>query len=155
MLVQRCTLDQHRLIIRVSITKPIFPSGNISNSFSQQNYRALIDTGAQRSVITRSVISEQNLMRTGHMQFASLHGPQTHSRYLADIAIWTKRVGENATASQYEKAELTLYKMPEAFEIADMQNNENFDMILGFDVLKYFSFRFDASHSIFEMIVSD
>lgn len=154
MLVQRCTLDQHRLIIPVSITKPILRSDDFQSSFSQQHYRALVDTGAQRTVISRSVINELDLMRTGHMQFAGLHGPQTHSRYLAAIALWGRRIDSNATHSEHDSAELSLYVMEEPFEVVDMQENMNFELILGFDVLKKFSFNFNTTTKIFEIILS-
>ncbi len=99
------------------------------------------------------MIGELGLMRTGHMQFASLHGPQTHSRYLASIGLWAKRVDSNATSLHFDPAELSLFAIEEPFEVVDMENNANFDMILGFDILKAFSFNFDASNKMFEIIV--
>jgi hypothetical protein len=153
MLVQRCTLEQHKLLIPVSVTKPILNSGSFQGSFSGQQYRALVDTGAVRSVLSRSVIGELNLMRTGHMQFSSLHGPQTHSRYLAGIGLWVKRVDSNEDSLRFDAAELSLFSMEEPFEVVDMENNANFDMILGFDILKSFSFSFDTARQVFEIIV--
>jgi predicted aspartyl protease len=155
MLAQRCALDQHRLIIPVSVTKPQLQSGDFLSSFSHCQYRALIDTGAQRTVVSRSVIADQALMRTGHMEFAGIHGPQTHSRYLAGIAIWAKRVQTNEESLRFDGAELSLFTIPSPFEVVDMADNANFDLILGFDVLKEFSFRFDASNQMFEIIVKN
>jgi hypothetical protein len=154
MLVQRCTLDQHRLVIPVSVTKPLFQSQAFSSSFSQHQYRALIDTGAQRTVVSHAVIAEQNLMRTGHMQFASLHGPQTHSRFLAGIALWVKRIDGSQASLRFEHAEMSLFAMEEPFEVVDMADNMNFDLIRGFDVLKRFAFRFDPAQQVFEIVVA-
>ena len=154
MLVQRCELDQHRLIIPVSITKPHFRSDSFQNTFPNRHYRALVDTGAQRTVVSRTVIAEQDLMRTGHLEFASLHGPKTHSRYLAGIAFWARRVDGNEIAQQFENAELSLFSVEDPFEVVDMEDNSNFDLILGFDILKRFSFRFDSARGEFQLIVA-
>jgi predicted aspartyl protease len=153
MLLQRCALEQNKLFIPISITKPILQSDRFQAKFSQRQYRALIDTGAQRSVISRSIIAELGLMRTGHMQLASVHGPQTHSRYLASIALWTKRVDNNRDSVLFNDAELTLFSIENPFEIVDMQDNVNFDMIFGFDILRFFSFSYDAENQAFEIIV--
>lgn len=153
MLVQRCTLEEHRLVVVVSLTKPAVCDSTFQSVFSGNQFRALIDTGAQRSVLTRLVIADLNLVRTGHMQFAGLHGPRTHSRYLAGIGLWAKRVDKNRSPREYEDAELTLYSIEEPFEVVDMDNNMNFDMILGFDVLKNHAFNFNAGKQEFELIV--
>lgn len=153
MLVQRCALERHKLVVPVSVTKPVLDSGVFQPSLSQKQYRALVDTGAVRSVLSRSVIGELNLMRTGHLQIVSVHGPQTHTRYLAGIGFWAKRVDSNEASQRFDSAELSLYSVEEPFEVVDMENNENFEMILGFDILKLFSFSFDASRQMFELIV--
>lgn len=154
MLVQRCTLDQHRLIVPVSLTKPAFESGSFSASFSQNRYRALVDTGAQRTVATRSVIASQNLMRTGHTQFKGIHEPRTHTRYLAAIGLWARRIDQADSSAAYEQAEQTLFSIREPIEIVNMDDNSNFDLILGFDVLKNFSFSFDQDTRIFQLAVA-
>lgn len=153
MLVQRCALENHRLIVPVSVTKPHFESGSFSGQFNQQHYRAIVDTGAQRTVISHSVIAEQNLVRTGHMQFAGIHGPKTHSRYLAGIAFWANRLDGTGVLTGDGQGEQTLYALEDPFEIVDMDNNASFDLILGFDVLKRFSFQFDAANQLFELII--
>ena len=93
-------------------------------------------------------------MRTGHLEFASLHGPKTHSRYLAGIAFWVERIEGNAAARIFDDAELSLYAIEDPFEIVDMEDNSNFDLILGFDVLKRFSFSFDATSQQFQLIAT-
>lgn len=153
MLVQRCALNQHRLILPVSITKPQFGGGLFVPAFSLQHYRALVDTGAQRTVVSRSVIAEHALFRTGHMEFGGLHGTQTHSRYLASIGIWAKRTEPGVSHADFETSESTLFAIENPFEIVDMDENLNFDLILGFDVLKSFPFRFDPNDQSFEIIL--
>ncbi|MEO1046544.1 MAG: aspartyl protease family protein [Pseudomonadota bacterium] len=151
MLVQHCTLDEHRLIVQVSITKPVLHEDIFKMSFNQQSYRALVDTGAQRSVVSRRIITQQKLSRIGHMQFSSLHGPKTHGRYLASIGIWsTNRIDPEGE----EITEQSLFSIEQPFEVVDMEENINFDMILGFDVLKNLSFNFDHKQAKFSLKLS-
>lgn len=153
MLVQRCTLDQHRLIIPVSITKPVFDSGEFSISVLQSRYRALVDTGAQRTVLSQSVITAQKLIRTGHMQFKGIHEPRTHTRYLAGIGFWARRTDGVISSLAYDQAEETLFSLEEPIEVVNMDDNFNFDLILGFDILKKFSFSYDSSRRSFQLTV--
>lgn len=154
MLVQRCALDQHRLILPVSVSKPALQAGQFHGSFSGKHYRALVDTGAQRTVLSERVIAELNLLRTGHMQFSGLHGPRTHTRYLASLGIWAHRVDRGGSGSRLDQNELSLFSLDEPIEIVNMDDNVNFDLILGFDVLKNFSFSFDSQSREFEITVS-
>lgn len=153
MLVQRCALDQHRLILPVSVTKPVFSSDEFHAGFAQNQFRALVDTGAQRSVLSRSVIQDLRLLRVGHMQFSSLHGPQTHSRFLASIGFWARRVSAEDDSIAFDLAEVSLFQLEDPVELVDMADNANFDLILGFDVLKHLSFSFDRSSRVFELVV--
>ena len=154
MLVQRCALNQHRLILPASITKPQFGAGGFVPEFSLRRYSALVDTGAQRTVVSRSVIAEHALLRTGHMEFGGLHGTQTHSRHLASIGLWAKRVESSNSTVDFENTELSLFSLEEPYEVVDMQDNANFDLILGFYVLKMFRFRFDPQDQMFEIIIN-
>lgn len=153
MLVQRCTLEQHRLVMPVSVTKPTFESDGFHSRFGQSEYRALIDTGAQRTVLSRSLILQQNLMRTGHMQFAGLHGARTHTRYLASIGLWASREDSSSQSSFPDRSERTLFAIEPPIEAVDMDDNINFDLILGFDVLKHFSFSYETHDRTFTLIV--
>lgn len=153
MLVQRCRLEHHRLIIPVGVGKPHLQSGAFASSFPVDQYRALVDTGAQRTVLSRTLISKHNLLRVGHIQFASLHGPKTHSRFLAAITLWAKRVNDTDTPHDFERAEITPFVIDDPFEVVDMDDNTNFDLILGFDVLRSFSFGFDSPNQTFQIFV--
>ena len=151
MLVQRCRLDQHRLIVPVSVSKPTFDSGIFTQNFAQSEYRALVDTGAQRTVVSRSVIAENALMRVGHMEFGGLHGPRTHTRYLAALGFWGRRINSADSTVAYEQTEQSLFALGDPLEIVNMDDNANFDLILGFDVLKNFNFSFDHQSRLFEI----
>jgi len=88
------------------------------------------------------------------MEFGGLHGTQTHSRYLASIGLWAKRVERDASSADFENTELSLFSIEEPCEVVDMQENTNFDLILGFDILKMFSFKFEAKEKMFEIIIA-
>ena len=154
MLIQRCTLDQHRLILPVSVSKPLLEQGNFIAQSTQTSFRGLVDTGAQRTVVSESVIANLGLVRTGHMEFGGLHGSKTHSRYLASIGIWAHRIDNKSGFKDITTNELSLYTIEAPFEVVNMNDNTNFDLILGFDVLKLFSFRFDCGDTTFEITVS-
>lgn len=153
MLVQRCALDQHRLILPVSVSKPTLQGETFLSMFTAGQYRALVDTGAQRTVVSRAVIRQLGLLRTGHMEFGGLHGPRTHSRYLASIGIWARRLGPTEARVDLQDCELTLFTVEPPFEVVDMADNANFELILGFDVLKQFSFGYDQKSGLFEITV--
>jgi hypothetical protein len=153
MLVQRCGLDQHRLIIPVSVSKPVFRDGSFVGLPSHAIHRALVDTGAQRTVVSRSVIAQHGLVRTGHMEFSGLHGPRTHTRYLASIGLWARRIEPNDSSENFGRCEQTLFLLEEPVEIVNMDDNVNFELILGFDVLKLFTFAFDQRTRIFEIVL--
>ena len=87
------------------------------------------------------------------MEFASLHGPQTHTRYLAGIALWVQRIDPALAYNSGGGSELSLYAIEDPFEVVDMKDNANFDMILGFDVLKAFSFSYSSADQYFEICV--
>lgn len=87
------------------------------------------------------------------MQFAGIHGPQTHTRYLASISIWAHDTQTGLADFNLDDLPLTPYKIEEPIEIVNMNPNENFELILGWDVLKYFSFSFDHMTSDFELII--
>jgi len=86
------------------------------------------------------------------MQFAGMHGTKTHSRYLASIGLWVQRIDSSPATANPNDAEQTLYSLEEPFEVVDMEDNINFDLILGFDILKSFSFRYSALDQSFELI---
>lgn len=87
------------------------------------------------------------------MQFKGIHEPRTHTRYLVNIGLWAHRIDNDKASTGYDQAEQTLYAIEKPVEIVNMDDNANFDMILGFDVLKDFSFSFEPSGRTFELLV--
>lgn len=157
MLIQLCRLNEHRLVVPISVSKHSFGNGQldpapVANLSSLVEYRALIDTGATRTVVSDKIILEQNLMRIGHMQFSSMHGPETHTRYLASIGFWAERQNQVHISDDHEKS---FFLHNQLIEPVNMNNNANFDAIIGFDILKHYDFSFDKSCKIFEIRLSN
>lgn len=153
MLILRCTLDEHRLVVAISLSRHSFGEGRldpapIANLSSLTEYRGLVDTGATRSVISKRIIVEQNLMRIGHMQFGSIHGPETHTKYLASIGFWAERKN---VVHRSDEIERTFFLHDHLIEPVNMNDNAKFDAIIGFDVLKHYDFSFNKSQESFEI----
>lgn len=89
------------------------------------------------------------------MQFAGIHGPQTHTRYLASIGLWAAHYDRSNIDDQSITHSSTLFGLENPIEIVDMDPNANFDLIIGWDVLKGFSFNFDTNSNIFELIIQN
>ena len=87
------------------------------------------------------------------MQFSSLHGPKTHSRFLASVGFWARRVFSIGDPIAFDRAEVSLFNLEDPVELVDMADNTNFDLILGFDVLKHLSFNYDGNTRVFELVV--
>ena len=146
MLILRCTLEEHRLVVPISVSRHSFGNGelhpaSLANPASLAEYRALVDTGATRSVISDKIIVEQELMRTGHMQFSSVHRAETHTKYLASIGFWADRT--HAT-HRSEEADRTFFLHHQLIEPVNMNDNAKFDAIIGFDILKHYDFSFET-----------
>lgn len=158
MLIQPCTLEEHRLVVPISVTKHSFENSDLdtysaADTSSFVEYRGLIDTGATRTVLSEKIIAEQQLMRIGHMQFSSMHGPETHTKYLASIGFWAER-RDHFVESIISGNEKTFFLHDQLIEPVNMNDNANFDAIIGFDVLKYYDFKYQKNSRLFELHLS-
>ena len=87
-------------------------------------------------------------MRIGHMQFGSIHGPETHTKYLASIGFWAERKN---VVHRSDEIERTFFLHDHLIEPVNMNDNAKFDAIIGFDVLKHYDFSFNKSQESFEI----
>jgi hypothetical protein len=142
MLVARCKLERRQAIIEIGIQP--FPLEIIGVGAQAppakipiQSYRALIDTGAQRTCLTHKTIAAEGLARHGHKHIQNVHSAATHSLYMAQIGIW----GVDPSSDQYEPTR-SYFALGRPVEVINIADNENFEAILGMDVLENFAFRF-------------
>ena len=136
MLVARCTLERRQAIIDIGIQPfPVEIPGVNPKAQAPQipitNYRALVDTGAQRTCLTNSTIAAEGLVRHGHKFIRNVHSEATHSLFMALVGIWA-----DEPARSYFGVEAPI-------EVINIADNENFDAILGMDLLERYSFSFD------------
>ncbi|MCC6829148.1 MAG: hypothetical protein IT550_13070 [Novosphingobium sp.] len=145
MLVARCKLERRQAIIEIGIQPFPVPVAGVSAQdnpaqFPIQSYRALIDTGAQRTCLSNRTIAHQGLQRHGHKFIRNVHSEATHSTYMAQVGIW----GVDPASAPYEPTR-SYFAMGRPVEVINIADNENFDAILGMDVLENFAFRFSST----------
>ena len=85
------------------------------------------------------------------MSFGSIHGVRSHSKHMATIGFWAERVFD---LSSNEPGEQSYFGHPRPFECVMMEANENFDALIGFDILSSYNFRFDRDEQMFSLILS-
>lgn len=73
------------------------------------------------------------MVRHGHKFIRNVHSEATHSLFMAMVGIWA-----NEPSRGYFGAECPL-------EVINIADNENFDAILGMDLLEKYAFSFDGS----------
>jgi hypothetical protein len=112
---------------------------------ARRPYIALIDTGATRTCITRRVLDELQLQAKGKLLVASATStPERRMAYGYSLGLFCQTDDSSATS---------LYVVPHEFVAPWFQDNGNFDVLLGMDVLSQgtltfkpdgrFSFEFD------------
>lgn len=146
MLAAHCRLERRQAIIEIGIQPfPVTISGVSPDPAAPQLsiacYRALIDTGAQRTCLTDRTIAIEGLVRHGHKPIRNVHNEVTHSLFMAQIGIW----GTNPSRSYFG--------LEEPIEVINIADNRNFDAILGMDLLERFSFSFDRTGH-FELVLA-
>lgn len=144
MLVTRGRLDRRQAIVEIGF-QPFIPQTFAvepdyhSIEIPIQGYRALIDTGAQRTCLSRRVIAIEGLRSHGKRFIQNVHSEARHYLYWANIGFFANGTVESMAESR------TYFGLPGPTEIIDIANNENFDAILGMDILQRYDFHFDRT----------
>jgi hypothetical protein len=141
MLVARGRIENRQAIVKIGF-QPFVPEAmDVQPSSSMlvipvHEYRALIDTGAQRTCLCRSVIAKENLRHHGKRPIQNVHGVERHYLYWVQIGFFCERVdrlNEHGGHSTY-------YGTSNPTEIIDIADNYWFDAIIGMDFLSLFDF---------------
>ena len=104
-----------------------------------QGYRALIDTGAQRTCLTRRVIAIEGLKSHGKRFIQNVHSEARHYLYWANIGFFANGVTEDMSQTR------SYFGLTSPTEVIDIANNDSFDAILGMDILERFDLRIDRT----------
>jgi hypothetical protein len=144
MLVARGRLEDRQAVVNIGV-QPFVPRAvDIAPHQAAvvapiDSYRALLDTGAQRTCLTFKAINEQRLVRHGKRFIKNVHSEALHSTFIVNLGIWCDGVTEHLDPVH------SYYALPEPVEVINIADNNRFDAILGMDVLIRFDVIFERS----------
>ena len=127
---------KRQAIVDVGILRFIPPAINSSTPLEipTKSYRALIDTGATGTCITPKVVNDVNLVVLGKIEVKNLGATQSRRQYLVNLAIF---YGERENqVDVYEQDSVRGYYGVGSLMAIEIDNNTNFDVIIGMDVLE-------------------
>ncbi len=87
----------------------------------------------------RQAIVREKLVRTGKKFIQNVHSAAIHYTYWSNIGFWTN--GVDADLAEH----MGYYALPFATDIINIADNQNFDAIIGMDVLQKFDLRFERT----------
>ena len=115
------SLNQLQPLIDVSIGAPN------GGAMHRETYRALVDTGSTRTCITHRVITRFALQARSKLLVASAtSGPERRRAYGYSLGLF---------CTDEETEHSTLYVIPHEFIAPWFVDNDNFDVLLGMDIL--------------------
>lgn len=144
MLVARGRIENRQAIVKIGF-QPFVPEAmGVSPSASTlkipvHEYRALIDTGAQRTCLCKEVIAKEGLVHHGKRPIQNVHGIQRHYVYWVQIGFFCQRIESPTEPAGHS----TYYGTSQPTEIIDIADNHSFDAIIGMDFLSLFGFHME------------
>lgn len=144
MRVARGELERRQAIVSIGIQRFVPSIAGVSPTdppleIPIEAYRALIDTGAQRTCLTHKTIAEQGLVRHGKKFIQNVHSEALHSLFFVNMGLWCNGVTDHLSPDN------SYYALPDPVEVINIADNDKFDAILGMDVLRQFDLRFDRT----------
>ena len=136
MLVARGHVENRQAIVRIGF-QPLVPHAvelqpsTPSFEFPVHEYRALLDTGAQRTCLCRSVIAKEGLQFHSKKPIQNVHGVERHYLYWVHVGF----VCENVQTLHQGEGSKTYYALPDPIEVIDIADNFWFDAIIGMDLI--------------------
>lgn len=106
-------------------------NGNREQPLQHHMFKALVDTGAQTTMISSSVAKTMQLRPIGKAQFLGVGGMSEHNNYLFHI-------GFTMVEPEIEPgiSRTTLHVMPPPIQGGEMNlENSGFDVLLGMDIV--------------------
>ncbi len=108
----------------------------------KNSYTALVDTGAQSSCINEKVVDTLDLQQMGSRPIEGVNGISHNPTYVIDLFIPIFSVNREVEEEQIvETRRLLSIKGWKEYMVSQfIMKSNNFDVILGMDILKDFSF---------------
>ena len=138
MLAVQGRLDNRQAIINIGVQRfelayeTVSPVQSVA-ALPIASYRALLDTGAQRTCLTYRTIAAEQLKRHGKKFIKNVHDENVHSLFMVRLGFWCDGSGTS------------YYGLEEPVEVINIADNDRFDAIIGMDVLSKFDFEFFRS----------
>lgn len=136
MLAARGRIEHRQAIVKMGF-QPLVPDAAALQpstpdfEFPVHEYRALIDTGAQRTCLCRNVIAKENLRFHSKRPIQNVHGVARHYLYWVNVGF----VCEHLDNLEEPEGRTTYFSLPDPIEIIDIADNYNFDAIIGMDLI--------------------
>ncbi len=146
MLVVRGTVEGRQAIVKIGLQRLVpqaieFTPEQPFPQIPLNEYRALIDTGAQRTCLTRKTIAQEGLVRHGKRPVQNVHSQNIHYLFWIHLGFWC----EASLPAGAQETDRTYYALPQPVEVIDIASNYWFDAIIGMDVLSQFDLRLDRT----------
>jgi hypothetical protein len=143
MLVARGKLDNCQAIVSIGVQRfELTPSSVLPTqspvSMPIASYRALIDTGAQRTCLTYRTIAAENLKRHGKRFIKNVHDENLHSLFMVKFGFWCDGGAQTHSDTSY-------FGLEDPVEVINIADNDRFDAIIGMDVLRRFDLEFSKT----------
>ena len=137
MLVARGTVENRQAILRIGI-QPLIPEAEEVTPVQQpiqipiREYRALVDTGAQRTCLTRETIAKERLVSHMKRPIQNVHDVNIHYLFWVHLGFWCDADAPRGP----QETNRTYYGLPAPVEVMDIANSYWFEALIGMDVLQ-------------------
>jgi hypothetical protein len=145
MLVARSSVENRQAILRIGLQQLVPEAAEVSAmqqplEIPIREYRALIDTGAQRTCLTQETIGTEGLRWHGKRAIQNVRSVNRHYLFWIHLGFWAV----DPAAPPYD-APRSFFALPAPVEVIDIASNYWFDAIIGMDVLQHYDLRMDRN----------
>jgi hypothetical protein len=123
------------VVVESIVSQPESDSAYTNLALPVRPYRALIDTGATISCVCKHVVKSMNLRPYGRIPMIGSTGQSFHKTYIVTLGLMYGWEGQ----ADYAPNPTSFYQIDPG-EVAEIENNAWFDLIIGTDILTRFTF---------------
>lgn len=147
MLVARGNVENRQAILKIGLQRLVPQAAELGPvavglEIPIREYRALIDTGAQRTCLTRRTIANEKLTWHGKRPIQNVYDSNIHYLFWIHLGFWCGGAEPPLGAQETDR---TYYALPAPVEVIDIADNYWFDAIVGMDVLRQFDLKVHRS----------